>query len=273
MGPTSRQDKAASFLALHGGDSAFVLPNAWDPGSARVLEDAGFEAIATTSAGISFSEGHPDDGSIGRDAMLARIAAITAAVDVPVTADIESGYSDETPGVAETIRGVIAAGAVGANLEDADRNGLFEVGHAAERVSAARTAADRECLPFTLNARIDSFLAAHPDPLEEAIARAARYVDAGADCVFVPGALDERMIATLVAEIDAPLNLVAGLAGEPLDLATYDRLGVRRISIGGSLARAGLGLVRKAAEQMRAGSFDFTAGAIPHADLNELMGS
>jgi 2-methylisocitrate lyase-like PEP mutase family enzyme len=265
---------AAEFLALHSRPEAFVLPNVWDAGSAKVIARAGFSALGTTSAGIAFSAGLPDDGSIGRDAMVERIGAIAAAVEVPVSADIESGYAAEADGVAATVRAVIEAGAVGANLEDADpaRPGaLFALDDAVARVETARAAADGAGVPFTLNARIDSYLVGAPDPFADTVERAARYVAAGADCIFVPGASDAATIGRLAAAIDAPLNVVAGLVGEPLTLAEFSRLGARRVSVGGSLARATLGLVEGAAQQMRGGRFDFTAGALGHADVNRLM--
>lgn len=265
---------AAAFLALHTRPQTFVLPNVWDAGSATVMAEAGFSALGTTSAGIAFAAGLPDDGRIGRETMLDRIAGIAAAVDVPVSADIESGYAAEADGVAATIRGVIDAGAVGANLEDADprrRGSLFAADHAVERVAAARAAADRGGGPFTLNARTDSYLVGTADPFADAVERAARYVAAGADCIFVPGVADAPTIARLAAAIDAPLNVVAGLVGRPLDVAELSRLGVRRVSIGGSLARAGLGLVRRAAQEMLDGRFDFTAGAIPNDEINRML--
>jgi 2-methylisocitrate lyase-like PEP mutase family enzyme len=263
--------KATDFLALHHQPGAFVLPNVWDAGSAKVMAETGVAALGTTSAGIAFAAGLPDDGSIGRERMVERIGAIAAAVDVPVSADIESGYADGPEGVAATVRAVIEAGAVGANLEDADparRGELFALDEGTARIEAARKAADA---PFTLNARIDSYLAGVPDPFADAVERAARYVAAGADCIFVPGATDATTIARLAQSIDAPLNVVAGLSGEPLTLAEYDRLGVRRVSIGGSLARAALGLVGRAAQELRDGRFDFTAGALAHAKVNGLM--
>jgi 2-methylisocitrate lyase-like PEP mutase family enzyme len=269
-------ERAAEFLARHRAPGTFVLPNVWDPGSARVMEDAGLEALATTSAGIAFAAGLPDDGRIGRDAMLERVAAIAAAVQVPVSADIEAGYATAPGEVATTIRAVIAAGAVGANLEDGDpsrRGSLYDVDQAAERVSVAREAADGEHVAFTLNARIDSFLVGHPDALADVAERAARYVEAGADCIFVPGVSDRAGIAEVAGAIDAPLNVVAGLVGEPLDLQSYRALGVRRVSIGGSLARATLALVRRAANDMLGGTFGFAGHAIPHGELNDLMGS
>lgn len=276
MPPRSYPESAAEFLARHRTEGTFVLPNVWDPGSARVMEDAGFEALATTSAGVAFAAGLPDDGRIGREGMLSRVAAIVAAVRVPVSADIEAGYGEEPGEVATTIRGVIAAGAVGANLEDSDptrRGSLYDIDRAAERVRFAREAADDERVAFTLNARIDSFLAGHPDALADVAERARRYVEAGADCIFVPGVSDRSSIAQVASAVGAPLNVVAGLVGEPLDLRTYRALGVRRVSIGGSLARAALALVRRAAHEMREGTFGFAEHAIPHGELNELMGS
>lgn len=266
---TVQSDRARAFLDRHSQPGAFALPNVWSPGVAKVVAAAGFGALATTSAGIAFSLGLPDDGSIGRERMLAEIAAITEAVDIPVSADVESGYGPDPEDVARTITGVIAAGAVGANIEDAISGSPLDVERAVERIAAARQAADQSGLPFTLNARADSYLVGHPDAFADAVARAERYRAAGADCVFVPGASDADTIGRLAAAIGAPLNVVAGLSGEPLDLATYDRLGVRRVSVGGSLARAALGLVQRAAADMyERGVFEFSAGAIPNSEIN-----
>jgi 2-methylisocitrate lyase-like PEP mutase family enzyme len=270
----SQVERGADFLARHSEPGAFVLPNAWDPGSAKILAAAGFDALATTSAGIAFAAGLPDDGRIGRAAMLDRVAAIVAAVPVPVSADVEAGYADDAAGVGETIRAVVAAGAIGANVEDSDPAGprrLFEPAIGAERVRSARRAADETGIPFTLNARIDAFLAGAEDPFAETATRAERYVDAGADCIFVPGISDEGDIARAVEMIDAPLNVVAGLSGEPLELAAYERLGVRRVSVGGGLTRAAFGLVRRAAVDMLEGRFDHASDAIPYDELNRLM--
>jgi 2-methylisocitrate lyase-like PEP mutase family enzyme len=275
MRPRSQVERGAAFLARHSEPGAFVLPNAWDPGSAKILAAAGFEALGTTSAGIAFAAGLPDDGRIGREAMLDRVAAIAAAVPVPVSADVEAGYADDATGVGETMRAVIAAGAVGANVEDTDPSGtqaLFEPTIAAERIRAARRASDESDVPFTLNARVDAFLAGSEDPFAETATRARLYVDAGADCIFVPGISDEADIARAAEAIDAPVNVVAGLSGEPLELAAYERLGVRRVSVGGSLARAAFGLVRRAAVGMLEGRFDHSSDAIPHEELNRLMG-
>ena len=252
-----------------------MLPNVWDAGSAKVVAEAGFSALATTSAGIAFSLGRPD-GGVTRDVMLARVAAITAAVpELPVTADLESGYGGALTDVEVTVAGAIAAGAVGGNLEDSDPSSggaLFPIEQAAERIAAGRAAADQQGLPFTLNARVDSFLREPDGALDDAVARAARYRDAGADCIFVPGVSDAETTAALIDGIDGPLNLVMGLRGEPLSVAELTALGVRRITVGGSLARATLGLVRRAALGLQDGQFDFTSGAIPHGELNALFG-
>jgi 2-methylisocitrate lyase-like PEP mutase family enzyme len=206
--------------------------------------------------------------------MLERIAGIAGAVAVPVTADVEAGYADDPDGVGETIRRVIAAGAVGANLEDADPaqpGRLFAVEDATARLAAARAAADAEGVAFTLNARTDAFLRPGADPFAEAAERAAAYAAAGADCLFVPGLDREDDIARMVALTELPLNVVAGLTGVPLSLADHARLGVRRVTLGGSLYRAAMGFVRAAARDLLDGRFDHAAAAIPHAELDDLM--
>ncbi|MGO4255511.1 isocitrate lyase/PEP mutase family protein [Marmoricola sp. RAF53] len=258
---------AAAFLALHRPGAGFVLPNAWDPGSARILEQVGFPAIATTSAGIAFSQGLPDAGMPG-PAMLEAVARIVAAVDCPVTADLESGYGD-VPG---TFAAAVGLGVVGANLEDADRDGLFELDDAVERVEAARAAAPRGS--FVLNARTDPYMVRHPDAFAESVRRAHRYLEAGADCIFVPGVSDAQEIRRLVAEIGAPVNVVAGLTEPVLDAATLRALGVARISTGGTLTRAVLTLVETAGREMlQHGTFGFAAGALPYGDLQRRFGS
>lgn len=258
-------DQAATFLALHAGPG-FVLPNAWDGGSARILEQVGFPAIATTSAGIAWSCGIPDGGALGRDQMLEHVARIVAAVGVPVSADLESGYGDTPAEVGRTVARAVELGVVGANIEDADRGGLFGVDEAVERVAAARAAAPRGT--FVLNARTDTYFAGSGgDVFAETVERATRYVDAGADCVFVPGVADEDEIRRLAAAIPCPLNVVAGLASTT-DARTLFSLGVKRVSLGGSLARASLSLVERAGrELLEAGTLDFLDGAIGYADL------
>jgi 2-methylisocitrate lyase-like PEP mutase family enzyme len=259
-------DRAAAFLALHSGPG-FVLPNAWDAGSARVLEQVGFPAIATTSAGIAWSLGVPDGGRLSLDTVLEHIGRIVAAVDVPVSADLESGYDD----VAATVRRAVEVGAVGGNLEDQVGGVLFGIDEAADRISAARDAAPTGT--FVLNARTDTwFGGASGDVFEETVERATRYVEAGADCVFVPGVVAEDDIRRLAAAVPAPLNVVAGLASLT-DAPTLFSLGVRRVSLGGSLARAALsGLERAGRELLETGTLGFLDGAISYADLQQRFG-
>jgi 2-methylisocitrate lyase-like PEP mutase family enzyme len=262
---------ASDFLALHHGPG-FVLPNAWDPGSARLLEQVGFPAIASTSAGIAFALGRPD-GSLDRDTMLDHVGRIVASVTVPVTADLESGYGPTPDDVARTVAMVAELGAVGANLEDQIGGELFEVGEGAARIAAARAAAPAGT--FVVNARTDTYFGAGTgDVFAETIERATRYVEAGADCIFVPGVDDADTIERLAAEIPAPLNIVAGLTATLLDAPTLFSLGVKRISLGGSIARAALSLVERAGrELLESGTLGFLDGAISYADLQRRFGS
>jgi 2-methylisocitrate lyase-like PEP mutase family enzyme len=249
-----------------------VLPNAWDPGSARILEQVGFPAIATTSAGIAWSCGVPDGEALDRDTMLEHVGRIVAAVGVPVTADLEAGYGDTSADVGRTVARAVEIGAVGANIEDASNGGLFGVEEAVDRLAAARAAAPSGS--FVLNARTDTYFvgASGPngpsgDAFAETVERASRYLDAGADCVFVPGLVEEDTIRRLAAAIPGPLNVVAGLAST-IDAPTLFSLGVRRVSLGGSLARAALSLVERAGrELLDSGTLGFLDGAIGYADL------
>ncbi len=262
-GPST--DKAAALLALHAGPG-FVLPNAWDAGSARILEQVGFPAIATTSAGIAWASGVPDGGALDRDGMLEQIGRIVAAVSVPVTADLEAGYGDTADDVALTVAQAVQLGAVGGNLEDAGPSGLFGIDEAVDRLAAARAAAPSGT--FVLNARTDTYFAGTTgDPFAATVERAVRYVEAGADCVFVPGVVDEGTIRRLAAAIPGPLNVVAGLANV-IDAPTLFSLGVKRVSLGGSLARAALSMVERAGrELLDSGTLGFLDGAIAYADL------
>ena len=261
----SSRDKAAALLALHAGPG-FVLPNAWDAGSARILEQVGFPAIATTSAGIAWSCGVPDGGPLDRDSMLEHVARIVAAVSVPVTADLEAGYGETADDVGRTVARAMELGAVGANLEDAAQGTLFGIDEAVDRIAAARTAAPRHT--FVLNARTDTYFAGTTgDVFAETVERAVRYVDAGADCVFVPGVVEADTIRRLAAAIPGPLNVVAGLANT-IDAPTLFLLGVKRVSLGGSLARATLSLLESAGrELLDSGTLGFLDGAIGYADL------
>jgi 2-methylisocitrate lyase-like PEP mutase family enzyme len=269
--------RARAFKALHDGPGLFLMPNAWNAGSARILAAAGFPALGTTSAGIAFSLGRPDyEGRLSRAESIEELDRIVAAVDLPVSADLESGYGTEPEDVVETIRQAIAAGAAGGSIEDYSGDPeapLFEPARAAERIRAAREAADASGIAFTLTGRAECYLTGHPDPFAESVRRANLYREAGADCLYVPGVRDLETIAGLVREIDGPLNVLVGLAGAPFGLPQLRDLGVRRVSIGGSLARATFATVRRAAEEMsRDGTFGFTQDAVPDAELSAFFG-
>lgn len=262
-----------TFRELHAGQ--FVMPNAWDAGSAVLLAVAGFPAIATTSAGIAFSLAKGDhtlpDGApaVSRDEMFARVREITAAVDVPVNGDLEDGYGAAPAQVADTIRLAREAGLAGGNIEDYDGRELYDVSLAVERIAAAREAAGPS---FVLTARTDGQLLRTPVPLADSIDRANRFREAGADCLYVPGVNSPETIRTLVQEIDGPLNVVIGLGTSTLTVADLQAVGVTRISLGGSIARAALGFIRRSAEELATrGTISFAADQIQQADLNQLF--
>ncbi|MGZ0146219.1 isocitrate lyase/PEP mutase family protein [Kribbella sp. WER1] len=261
-----------TFRDLHAGQ--FVMPNAWDAGSAVLLAAAGFPAIATTSAGIAFSLAKGDhmlpDGApaVSRDEMFARVREITAAVDVPVNGDLEDGYGGTPEAVADTIRLAREAGLAGGNIEDFDGRELYDESLAVERIAAAREAAGPS---FVLTARTDGQLLRTPPPLADSIARANRFRAAGADCLYVPGVNSLDAIRTLVQELDGPLNVVMGLGpSSSLNVADLRVAGVARISLGGSIARAALAFVRRTAAEV-ATHGTITAEQIPQAELNELF--
>jgi 2-methylisocitrate lyase-like PEP mutase family enzyme len=249
------------FRSLHVPGNPLVLVNAWDAGSARIAEAAGAPAVGTTSAGVAWSLGAPDGDALSRADAVDAIRRITAAVRVPVTADIESGYGPTPAAVAETIRAVTAAGVAGVNIEDA-RHGIEDQ---SGRIAAAR-AVDAGLF---INARIDTFLSGSRS-IDETVTRATAYLAAGADGIFVPGVADSGDIATLVERIPAPLNVMVwpGALSVP-DLA---KLGVARISLGSAVAQAAYALVRRAVEEATsAGTYETTAGALDYAELNALM--
>jgi 2-methylisocitrate lyase-like PEP mutase family enzyme len=271
-------DRAQTLRNLHTSGPLLVLPNAWDAGSARIFVEAGFHALATTSAGIAFSLGYPDGEKISRAEMVAAVGRITGRVAVPVTADMEAGYGRDPEAVAETVRGVIAAGAVGMNLEDSreeDGGTLLDFALAVARVRAAREAGAAAGVPIVLNARTDAF---HPGALPpnrqfaEAVRRGNAYREAGADCVFVPFVGDSGTIERLVKEIAAPLNVLG--APEAPTLKALEGLGVRRVTFGSAPMRATLGLVRRMAREWKEKGTYGTLGAygIPFAELQRLFG-
>lgn len=247
-------EKAQTLLALHQKGSQLLLPNAWDVASARVIEEAGFPAIATTSSGVAFSLGYADGQNIAREEMLAVVARIAKGVNVPVTADVEAGYGPSPDDVAETIRGVIAAGAVGVNLEDNTGypNPLFTVDAQVARIRAARAAADAAGVHVVINARTDVYLygiGEESGRFDDTVTRGRSYLEAGADCIFVPGVVDPALIEQLVASIPGPINILVG-ANAPSAPDLF-RLGVVRISLGGAVMQTALGFVQEIARELR----------------------
>lgn len=260
---------AAGFTALHTPAAPLALANAWDVASARLVEAAGAPAVATTSAGVAWSLGSPDGDALARDRALDLIARVAAAVRVPVTADIESGFGTDAAAVAETVSGVLAAGAVGINIEDGARSPAEH----AERVAAARSAADAAGVPLYVNARVDTYLQGLGDPsarLDETLSRAAAYLRAGATGIFVPGVTDPATVAELAKGIDAPLNVLVG-PGAP-SVTELGALGVARVSLGSGVAAAAYAVVRRATEELvSGGTYGPLADSLPYGELNRLL--
>ena len=270
------KDKASLFSQRHLSGETFIMANAWNPGSAVILEEAGFEAIGTTSAGVAFSHALPDyEGALSFDAALNDTTAIVNSVSIPVSMDAENGYGDSPQAVFANMQRIAATGVVGANIEDysGDKNKpLYDIELGVERIAAAKQAVKDLGYAFTLTARAECYLCNHPDPFAESVKRLNQYRQAGADCLFVPGIKDIKTISELVKEVDGPVNVVMGLSGKPISLAQLNDAGVARISIGGSLARATFGLVRRAAKEMlEQGTFDYSAQQIPDAELCRLF--
>ncbi len=268
----SQHAKAATLRSLHK-DGIFVLPNAWDAGSAAMIAAAGAQVIATTSAGVSWSLGRPDGQNLSLPEATGAVARIAAAVDLPVTADIEGGYGGDPDAVAATVAAMIGAGAVGINLEDSGDpgGGLFGAAAQAARIRAARTAAVGAGLPeLVINARTDVFLFEIGEPagrLDDVLARTAAYAEAGADSLFVPGLLDLGILAALTSKVSLPVNVMAG-PGAP-DVATLRAAGVRRVSLGQAITQAAYTLARTAAaEVLTSGTYDSIAGADSFGDIN-----
>ena len=273
---TSQAEKGAAFRDLHLGPDIFLMPNAWDEGSAKILAASGVSALATTSGGVNWARGREDYiYEVPKAEMLAAYGQIARAVDLPVSGDLENGYGDTTEDVAETIRMAIAKGMVGGGIEDSTADPakpLFDEAEAVDRIRAARTAADESGIPFTLTARCEAFCFDVPDPLGTAIRRGNLFREAGADCIFIPGPNDAAIIGTIVREIDAPISQVVGLGDPPVTVAMLRDLGVRRISTGGSLARGCLGYLQRAARTMvDEGTFGYAAEAVSDPAINDFM--
>jgi 2-methylisocitrate lyase-like PEP mutase family enzyme len=270
------RERAEALRRLHAGPRVLVLANAWDVASARLVETAGFPAIATSSAGVAFALGYPDGERISRAEMLDMVRRIARAVKAPVTADVEAGYGTIAEAAAETARGVIAAGAVGMNLEDAAGGRLLSLELQVERIRAVRAAGEAAGVALVINARTDAFGVeeiAKGQRAAEAVRRANAYLKAGADCAFVPFVSDRETIGRLAREIQGPLN-VLGTPDTP-PVAELERLGVRRVSVGGGLARAAWGRARSLAlEIQEKGTFEgLREGTVTYAEMQRLLGS
>jgi 2-methylisocitrate lyase-like PEP mutase family enzyme len=277
MASLSQSDKAKKLLALHHGPHILVLPNAWGVASARIFEDAGFPAIATTSSGVANSLGYPDGQKISREEMLEVVARIAHAVSVPVTADMEAGYGTTPEAMEETARGVIAAGAVGLNLEDAcgeDSGKLFEIPLQKEKIAAMVGAAKKMGIELIVNARTDVYLENIGDTSKRfdlAVERLNAYRDAGAASLFAPGVKDAETIGALVRAVRGPLNILASVGALPV--RELEKLGVARVTVGGGAMRATMGLVSRIAKQLRdQGTYDLILEYLmPYTEANRLM--
>ena len=261
--------KRAHFRRLHE-SGCFVIPNPWDVGSARYLQHLGFKALATTSSGAAWTRGLPDN-ALGLEAMLGHIGEIASACDIPVNADFEGGYADEPAGVAANVRRAIQTGISGLSIEDSTGNKdrpLYEFAAAVERIKAARAAIDQSGSGVVLTARAECFLVGHPDPLKESLRRLEAYAGAGADCLYAPGPKSREHIQAIVKAVaPKPVNLLVGSPG--LHVAEIRDLGVRRISVGGALARsAWTGFIRMAKEIAEQGSFGGFADIVPFAEFD-----
>ena len=277
MSSRVQQEKAAHFRQFHHGAPLLVLPNVWDAASARIFEQAGFRAIATTSSGVAAALGYSDGQHISRDMMIEAIARITRVVECPVTADIEAGFGNSIAEVLQTVKAVITTGVVGINLEDSlkqQEKALVDISYQVELIKALRELATSMDVPFVINARVDVFLLAIGEPesrFEHAVQRANAYLQAGADCIYPIGILDRTMIANLVKAINGPINILGG-PPEPT-LADLAQLGVARVSLAGGLMRSALGhLLTIAHEILEHGTYErMNAEALSGAEFRTLF--
>ena len=266
-------EKRARFRELHR-SGCFVIPNPWDIGSAKILSHLGFEALASTSMGFAFSAGKLDN-TVGREPVIAHILTITSATDLPVSADLENGFGDAPENAAETIKLAAAAGAVGGSIEDAtgrEDDPIYDLELAAERVGAAVEAARSLAFPFTLTARAENYLHGRPN-LKDTIIRLQAYQAAGADVLYAPGLTTKDDIAAVVSSVDRPVNVVMGLRNVQLGMAELSAMGVKRVSLGSTLARVALGAFLRAAREMREqGTFTFAKDAASPQEISAMVG-
>jgi 2-methylisocitrate lyase-like PEP mutase family enzyme len=268
--------RAEAFKSLHDRSGIFAIPNPWDAGSASILATLGFEALATTSAGFAFSVGRPDaEGAIGREETLANARAIVDATSLPVSADLENGFGDDPDTCADTIRKAAALGVVGGSIEDATGHAgdpIYAYDLSVRRVQAAVKAARSLSFPFVLTARAENLIYGRPD-LQDTIRRLVAFAEAGADVLYAPGLKTRDEIDAVVRAVaPKPVNVVMGLSGPSFSLDLLASLGVKRVSLGSSLARAAYGAFLKAAREVKQkGTFDFARTAVPYAEINALF--
>lgn len=270
---TSQESKGKAFRELHQRDSAFIIPNPWDIGTARILANLGFEALATTSAGFAFSVGKRDN-TIDRDTMIEHVRQIAAATDLPVSADLENGFGDSPEEAAETIKLGAVAGLAGGSIEDSTTRAedpIYEHELAVERIRAAAEVAEGLPFTFTLTGRCENYLVGRRD-IRNTIERLQAYQEAGAHVLYAPGVTDRDEIAAIVTSVDRPVNVIMGLAGGQLSLAELSALGVKRVSVGSALSRAALGAFIRAAKELRdEGTFGFAEDTIPYRDISDVF--
>jgi 2-methylisocitrate lyase-like PEP mutase family enzyme len=269
----TQAEKGKIFRGLHERNGAFIIPNPWDVGTARLLAHLGFEALATTSAGYAFSVGQRDN-TIDRDKMMTHVAEIVSATDLPVSADLENGFGDSPETVAETIRLAAGTGLVGGSIEDMSKHPdhpIYELEHAVERIRAAAEVARALPFAFTLTARAENYLVGRPD-LKDTIKRLQAYQQAGADVLYAPGLRSKEDVVSVVSSVDRPVNVVMGLQGVRLSLAELSEIGVKRISVGSALSRAALGAFLRAAREMKThGTFTFADEAVSFKEISAMF--
>jgi 2-methylisocitrate lyase-like PEP mutase family enzyme len=270
---STQTEKGRLFRSLHEREHAFIIPNPWDLGTARLLAHLGFEALATTSMGYAFSAGQPDN-TVSRDEMIQHVSEIASATNLPVSADLQNGFGDAPEIAAETIQLAAAAGAVGGSIEDSTNRPdqpIYEKEHAVERIRAAAEVARALPFPFTLTGRAENYLHGRPD-LKDTIARLQAYQEAGADVLYAPGLATKDEIAAVVSSVDRPVNVVMGLRGVQLSLAELSAIGVKRISVGSALSRTALGAFLRAGREMREhGTFTFANEAANSREITAIL--
>ena len=269
----TQAEKGKIFRALHERNGAFIIPNPWDIGTARLLAHLGFEALATTSAGYAFSVGQRDN-TIDRDQMMKHVASIVSITDLPVSADLENGFGDSAETVAETIRLAAATGLVGGSIEDSTKrpgNPIYELEHAVERLRAAAEVVRTLPFSFILTGRAENYLVGRRD-LKDTIKRLQAYQEAGADVLYAPGLTRKEDMVSVVRSLDRPVNVVMGLQDVRLSLAELSEIGVKRISVGSALSRAALGAFLRAAREMQThGTFTFADEAVSYGEISAMF--